>query len=236
MIKGFLYKDLVMFRWNIVAIVVTFLFCVFISIVGVVTGVENEAFTMLTIAVGLMLMMITKMIFPDIIKHDERHTIHNFSLSAPCSKRGYVLSKYIVLFLVYTLALVLIIATSLLLSYISGAFTADFVKPLIAIFAWYLATTAIQLPLILLFSSKYYSALLGLSFAIIFLAVFVYALFGDISYFLEEDFIGRLMKFLQSDVMSYISYIALSVAIVLYVISYFISLPAFSKGVENFEE
>lgn len=236
MIKGFLYKDLVIFRWDIAAIVITLLFCIFVSIVGVVTGVANEAFTMLVIALGLMLMMITKMLFPDIIKYDERHSIHNFSVSAPCSKRGFVLSKYIVLFLVYVFVLALIIVTSLLLSFISGSFTADFVKPLIAIFAWYIAITAIQLPLIFFFSSKYYSAVLGLSFSITFLAVFVYALFGDISFFLKEDFMGRIMKFLQSDVMSYISYIALGIAIVLYVISYFISLPAFSKGIENFEE
>lgn len=236
MIKGFLYKDLMVFKWDIAAIVITLLFCVLISIVGIATGVENEAFVMLAIALGLMMMMITKMLFPDVIKHDERHSIHNFSVSAPCSKRGYVLSKYIVLFLVYVFTLVLIIGINLFLSFISGSFTADFVKPLIAIFAWYLAITAIQLPLIFLFSSKYYSSVLGLSAGIFFLVLFVYILFGDISFFLREDFMRRLMKFLQSDVMSYISYIALAVAVILYVISYFISIPAFSKGVENLDE
>ena len=64
----------------------------------------------------------------------------------------------------------------------------------------------------------------------------VYALFGNISFFFQEDILKSLMDYLQSEkvifIISFIPYIS----VLMYYLSYRISLALYRKGVDTYEQ
>lgn len=163
---------------------------------------------------------------------DERATWVSFSYSTPGSARCQVLSKY------YTMLLINVWIT--FICYISDSIVGVICpggSVLTAIYDIFVITVlynAVTMPFLIRFGGDKGLATAGIALGSVVFAVMVYFLFGDISFLYVDDPMGVIMELLTSEGMLFITAILPYISLLLYYLSYRISLKIYRKGAEDY--
>ena len=242
--KGLLYKDFMLFRKSFFALglVLTFVILCGISVtlLAFSSSVPNEETVFEIGYINAVIYMCAFIILPSISSQlftpDEKPASLSFLFSTPQGAKGQIQSKYYFLLIVNLAVLLVCFLTDTIVMLMVGEYAASASLACVIFFCLSLILLAIRIP----FSVRYGSSVsfeVQMVYIILFSAFFsIYALFGDISFFFQENIFKALMDYLRSEkvifVISFIPYIS----VLAYYISYRISLALYRKGVETYEQ
>lgn len=232
--RGFLYKDFVLSKTNLIIMSVFTAFCVLGCFFAASSADEGFMKGVMIFAAFFLNGMLNMGFFG----FDERRAWYGFAASCPSSYRGQAASKYILIFILNLVLLLIFAVVNLIVPLADGetrTVGSAFTTPVV-FFSIQTIMNAIELPFLSRFGSQK-----GVNIKLIFLGsiifiIGVYFLFGDISVFFEEDFLDALNKFISSGRANLITAFLPIAAIVLYFLSYLISAAVYRKGTENYEE
>ena len=160
---------------------------------------------------------------------DEKTITYSFFFSTPQSAKGLLLSKYYFVLLIDLGLLFGCFLIDIIVMLIMGEYAVSLLTICVILFSLMLIFMAFSIPCSIRFGTKMGQETSVLGFFAFVCILAIYALFGNISFFFEENILEALIAYLQSGkvifVLSFLPY----VAILLYYLSYRISLCRFVK-------
>ena len=172
-----------------------------------------------------------------LFQNDENKTCCAFAMSLPQGAKGHVEAKYYYL-LIQALAILFItfISDTILTAMLGGTVSTTSVLPLL--FSLHILLAAVEIPFMIRFGADRGLQIKAGVILVIFAAVALYFLFGDISWILEndDDIIAAFMTWLGSgDIVFWLSLFPF-ISIAAYYLSCKISVKIFRKGAESYEQ
>lgn len=242
--KGLLYKDFVLFKKSLVSLGIVLLiivcFCFFITFLQTGIGITDEDGALSLMALTAIAYFCSFLMLPtlstQLFTPDEKPASVSFLFSTPPAAKGQIQSKYYFMLIVNLAVLLVCFLTDTVVLLMVGEYATSASLACVIFFCFNLILLAIRIP----FSVRYGSSIsfeVQIVYIILFGAFFsIYALFGNISFFFQENILKALIDYLQSEkvifVVSFIPYIS----VLAYYISYRISLALYRKGVETYEQ
>lgn len=245
--SGLLYKN---FRLNLSSMIfslVTAFFCCLTMILAcmfmyVLPGKTPEGDDIQSLTLGFVMCYFLAFWLPSMASStlfavDESRTCCAFAMSLPQGAKGHIEAKYYYL-LILNLAILFITFIS---DTITTAMTGGMVNNTIIIilaFTLVLLLSATEIPFMIRFGSQRGLAIKGAVIGAVFIFVFLYLLFGDISWLIENenDPLSALMEWLQSGNVIFVLSLLPYVSIAAYYLSCKISVKLYRKGAENYEQ
>lgn len=230
--RGLLYKEFVVMKsWIRLLVLVQIVVSVTCMFTGNLYGVGNETLMMQGMCYFLMFFM-TGTMNAELFRNDENSLWHSFIGSTPQSFRGQVQSKYYIILIVNLVVLLAEFVTDCAVVLLLNDIQASAISIIYLIFCIMIIGNAIELPFLVRFGSANGLNIKLCMMVLVPAVVGIYALFGDISMFLAEDFLTVLEKILGEATAMWIQALLPFVAIVLYYGSYTLSLKLYRKGAE----
>ena len=250
---GLLYKEFIISKRSLILSLIMYVVSVIVVCIAIIVGrigvTENggmlpEDWSASIVAMNGILTIIlfgaTNMYYNNLFISDEKRVWANFSISLPTSVKGQVKAKYIYLFLINSIALFITSIPDAVIGYISGEFSGAGSVIGQMIFMILILKYSIEIPFTLRFGTKAGSYIMTAGYVVLSFGLIIYGLFGDISFFMENEFMDVFVKtieFLKSDTASIIGLGIFSwVVLILYIVSYKISCKVYKKGVETYEQ
>ena len=242
--KGLLYKDLILFKKSLFTLgLITFIGIT--SLLGITylqttLGIFNEEDALNLIFLNSMVyfcfFIMIRFLSTQLFTPDEKPVSVCFLFSTPPAAKGQIQSKYYFLLLVNLAVLFVCFLADTLTMLMLGEYAASATMVCVIFFSINLILLAIRIPFNIRFGSSV-SFEVQMVYIILFSTILVvYALFGNISFFFQEDILKSLMDYLQSEkvifIISFIPYIS----VLMYYLSYRISLALYRKGVDTYEQ
>ena len=164
-------------------------------------------------------------LYMSVFKVDEKTAWTNFALSVPKGMKKLLSQKYIFILILYTASLLYwLLIDRAAINILDGNKKAS-TTTLLSVYAFELIV-----PFLVRFGTKIGAAIKTAIVTILMAVVVIYVLFGDISFFMKKNVFVRILEFLSRDDL-YVYVIIFTVsAIVLFGISYLISLKLYRKG------
>lgn len=242
--RGLLYKDFILFKKSLFSLgpflLFIIAFCFVITYLQTSIGITNEDDALGIMAITSMVYFCAFIMLPtmstQLFTPDEKPASVCFLFSTPPAAKGQIQSKYYFLLLVNLAVLLVCFLTDTIVMLMVGEYAASANLAYVFFFCLNLILLAIRIP----FSIRYGSSVsfeVQMVYIILFSAIFsIYGLFGDISFFFQENVFKAFLEYLQSEkvifVVSFIPYLS----VLAYYISYQISLALYRKGVETYEQ
>ena len=247
---GLLYKEFIISKRSLIMSLIIYLFsiavvCLTLCISLFAANGETPedwavSVTMMSGILTLILFGATNVYYNNLFISDEKRVWANFSISLPTSVKGQVKAKYIYLFLINSIALFITSIPDAVIGYISGEFSGAGSLIGQMIFMILILKYSVEIPFTLRFGTKAGSYIMTAGYVVLSFGLIIYGLFGDISFFMENEFMDVFVKtieFLTSDTASIIGLGIFSwVVLILYIVSYKISCKVYKKGVETYEQ
>ncbi len=250
---GLLYKEFIVSKRSLISSLIIYTVAVIVVCIAITlayTGVtENDGMlpedwsasvTAMSSIVTVILFGTVNVYYNNLFISDEKRVWANFAISLPTSVKGQVKAKYIYLFLINSVALFIANIHDAVIGYVSGEFSGAGSLIGQLIFMLLIFKYSIEIPFTLRFGTKAGSYIMTAGSVAIAFALLIYGLFGDISFFLENEFMDVFVKavdFLTSDTTSIISLGVFSwVVLILYIVSYKISCKVYKRGVETYAQ
>lgn len=169
-------------------------------------------------------------LYMSVFKVDEKTAWTNFALSVPKGMKKLLSQKYIFILILYTASLLYwLLIDRAAINILDGNKKAS-TTTLLSVYAFELIVAAVTIPFLVRFGTKIGAAIKTAIVTILMAVVVIYVLFGDISFFMKKNVFVRILEFLSRDDL-YVYVIIFTVsAIVLFGISYLISLKLYRKG------
>lgn len=166
---------------------------------------------------------------------DEKRISTCFIISTPKGAKSHIQSKYYTLLILNLAVLFCCMITDTISCVLADSILLSCANFLVLFFSGNMILTAFGVPFTIRFGSANGGNIKVATAGVIILIAAIYFLFGDISMFMVEDPVAEIMKWLESgDVLLILSLIPY-IAVVLYYISYRISLALYLKGAENYD-
>lgn len=163
---------------------------------------------------------------------DERASWVSFSYSTPGSAKCQVLAKYYTMLLINIWITFICFISDTVVSLISpGGSVLTLIFEILVITVLY---NAVTIPFFIRFGGDKGLATAGIAAGAIIFTVFVYLLFGDISFLYVDDPIEAILEFMSSQWMFFITAVLPYIAFTLYYLSYRISIKLYRKGAEDY--
>lgn len=243
--KGLLYKNLMTFRVHLLALglmlllsalmCISFAYVDFSNMKSNITETDTSIFTVCMVMMFFVTFFLIRALSGDLFATDEKTITCSFFFSTPQSAKGLIQSKYYFILLVDLGVLFGCFLIDTIVMIIMGEYAVSTLTVCVILFSVVLILLAIRIPFYVRFGSKVGPEVQALYFYGFMCIIVLYALFGNISFFFEENILEALMAYLQSGkvifVLSFLPY----VAVLLYYLSYRISLALYRKGVETYE-
>ena len=247
---GLLYKEFIISKRSLITSLIMYLFSIAVVCLTLcislfaANGETPEDWSASIVAMNGILTIIlfgaTNSYYNNLFISDEKRVWANFSISLPTSVKGQVKAKYIYLFLINSIALFITSIPDAVIGYISGEFSGAGWIIGQMIFMFLILKYSIEIPFTLRFGTKAGSYIMTAGYIVLSFGLIIYGLFGDISFFMENEFMDVFVKtieFLTSDTASIISMGIFSwVVLILYIVSYKISCKVYKEGVETYEQ
>ncbi len=166
---------------------------------------------------------------------DEKTITYSFFFSTPQSAKGLILSKYYFVLLIDLGLLFGCFLIDIIVMLIMGEYAVSLLTICVILFSAMLVLMAFSIPCSVRFGTKMGQETSVLGFFAFICIISIYALFGNISFFFEENILEALIAYLLSGKVIFIVSFLPYVAILLYYLSYRISLLLYRKGVETYE-
>ena len=237
---GLLYKNFFYLKIEIIVIAVLQLICsvsvffVAVSARGVDEAVMQDNM-MLNIIVYFCAFYLVSLFDMGLFAADEKRVSTCFIISTPKGAKSHVQSKYYTLLIMNLAILFCCMITDTISCVLADSILLNCSSFLVLFFSGNLILTAFGVPFTIRFGSANGGNIKVATAGVIILIAAIYFLFGDISIFMAENPVDNIMKWLESGnvllILSFIPYIA----VILYYISYRISLALYLKGAENYD-
>lgn len=229
---GLMYKNLLLYRMELIVIAALQLF---ISATVLLTGITGSGSPEGTLLLYGCMFLIIGYMESGLFAPDEKQSARNFLISAPTGAAGHIGSKYWFLLLVNLGVMICCFLTDTVVFALTGDESTMMGVMLVLLFSMSLVMDALSLPFIICFGTNSGLTAKASALGVILLLVLVYALFGDISYFLSNDFLTAIEKlFEDSNILLMLGQLPYAAAL-LYWLSCRLSIVLFRKGAENYD-
>lgn len=243
--KGLLYKNFMSFRIHLLALglmlflsgfmCITFAYVDFSNMKSGITEPDTSLFTVCMVMMFFITFFLIEPLSGELFATDEKATTCCFFFSTPQSGKGLIQSKYYFILLMDLGVLFGCFLIDTIVMIIMGEYAVSTLTICVIPFSVVLILFAIRIPFHVRFGAKMGPEVQGLFVYAFFCLIVVYALFGNISFFFEENILEALMAYLQSGKVIFVLSLLPYVAVLLYYLSYRISLLLYRKGVETYE-
>ena len=243
--KGLLYRDFVLFKksfWTLmgVGIFILIVFCFGIAEMNTAFGISSpEEALEITVANSMGYFCFFFLLTPlsaGLFTPDEKPTTVGFIFSTPQAAKGQIQSKYYFLLILNLVILLLCFITDTIIMGRVGEYASSASLACLMFFCMNLIFLSIRVPLHVRFGSAMSFPVQIAGIVLIFFGITLYALFGDISFFMEEhDLMTMLKEYLSSSKVVFALSLIPYISVALYYLSYRISLALYRKGVESYE-
>lgn len=239
MMKGYLYHNIVLSRANLImmAVIEGFLVAAWIAYVVLMHHANEMDMTSATFVGGIILfgsLLSTELVSMDLFKNCEGDLWCSFAIASPASVEGYLGAKYKILFAID----LMLPALWLVVDAILGAWyeqTLAMASTAFLLCCLLLLLQSLELAVAVRLGGSFGSYVKAVVFALMMLGAVVYGLFGDLSFFRQEDPLSAL----QEAVFSGKTFLCLGclpyIALVAYWLSYRYSVAVYRKGVIHYE-
>lgn len=243
--RGYLYHNIVLVKANLIALGAfeALLFGAWI-LLGILresfgeTAAAGDDMTAIAVIGGLMVLtsfLLMELVSIDFFKSCEGTRWCSFAISSPGSVEEYLGAKYKLLLGIDLLILLLWLLTDTLL----GAFCREsFSMASVAFLCCciQLILQAVEIAFAVRLGAAFGSYCKYIFLTLIGIAALVYGLFGDISFFRQEDPMATLTKLVTSGAILWVPALLPYVALLAYGASYRYAVKVFRKGVELYED
>lgn len=243
--KGLLYKNFMSFRIHLLALglmlflsglmCITFAYVDFSNMKSGITEPNTSLFTVCMVMMFFITFFLIEPLSGELFATDEKATTCCFFFSTPQSAKGLIQSKYYFILLMDLGVLFGCFLIDTIVMVIMGEYAVSTLTVCVILFSVTLILLAIQIPFHVRFGAKMGPEVQALFVYTFFCLIVVYALFGNISFFFEENILEAFMAYLQSGKVIFVLSLLPYVAVLLYYLSYRISLLLYRKGVETYE-
>lgn len=235
--KGLLYKEFYLFRFSFLFLLFVQLLvsgvCIAISVLSTEAG--DEMPLLYTICYATMFFVVS-FLNTEVFKRDENAVWCSFVASTPPAARGQIQSKYYLLLLLNLIVLFFTFLTDTVVVAIEKDLSVSVASNCALLFCLQLILSAVETPFIVRFGAQRGMLIKGALLGVLFSAFGIYLLFGDLTFFLGEDPVGDIYRYLTGGKMIWVTALTPFVAVFLYYLSYQISVRVYRKGAENYEE
>ena len=251
--RGLIIKDLYFARKTLLIYFgVMVLNSLFLMIAAAILFLNEDLDGMInstSLALAFLCLIVINSLQNRLIAIDERRKWGYFGISTPVTSRGVVAAKYAVVFLLSFVGFVFCFIMDIVFSFITGVYIDNSIIYMGILFfgiIWF----AIELPFVIRFGSKRGNNVKVAIFLFIILCIGIYALFGDISYFMKGEGFGRQIqkiimnvdgdmvmdKLLRQEAHKLIiASLIPHIIVALYYLSYRISCKLYMKGMEEYD-
>lgn len=239
--KGFLYKDIISAKVSFISIIILQLaLTLSLCLAAFVTRGSTEDMNMITIIFLIsyfLMFLLSTNLMTDFFAKDENHLWKYFALTIPDNVEGYVKSKYIVMILSQIFAS----ASCVITDCICRAINPDMLDNTFVIFILLIINIikiSFQVPGIIYIGTQKGTVASNMIFVIIMFLGAVYLLFGDLSFFMDENFFAKLYELLLSGKLSWLIWVLALlpwISIFAFWLSYRVSVILYRKEVEKDE-
>ena len=247
--KGLLYKDFVLFKKSFFALGLVAAFVFFLCSFGITSaaisaGINSPEDTLLitssNVAGFFCIFILLTPLSSGLFTPDEKPTTIGFLFSTPQAAKGQIQSKYFFLLLVNLGMLFACFIVDTIMIACIGEYASSLTSACMIFFCINLILLSIRVPFHVRFGSAMSFPVQVAGFIIIISGIIIYALFGNISFFFE-DFGGKaplimLMEYFQSEKVIFVLSLIPYISVLMYYLSYRISLALYRKGVETYEQ
>lgn len=235
--RGLLYKEFYQFKFDIYVLVPIQLFisCMCIGM-GMIMKTEPDTLQLCLILslCYIFTLLFGSMLSSEFFLKDEKRPWCNFAFSLPQTDKGQVAVKYYVVLILHLLVLFICFVTDTITAALYGDVMASGLTAAVVFFCFRILVVAIAIPFMLRFGSTAGMHVEGACLGILVMLGGIYALFGDISFFLQENVGDALIAFVTSGNVIWIYALLPYFTGVAYYVSYRISLKVYRKGAESY--
>ena len=230
---GYFYKDLLLSKF---AILTQITFLGIISLMSILFATLPQGSLAPLVLLEFCAFLLTNVINQHLFQADERRTWQYFTLSTPQKEQGQIGSKYILVLLVNLVTLLWLLLLDCVFGHMAEKPGLSTSSALLLFFSLMLVMDAIEMPFVFRFGSTYGAKYKGYVLLGIFGVVAIYLLYGDISFLRTGDPLSAFLGKLQGGTMHRFLDLLPYIAVVLYFLSYCLSLKIMKKGIEAYEE
>lgn len=236
--KGFLYKDFYNSKVSIVtisilqAIISILLIWVSFASKGEIQGEDSLYFDILFVASYFLMFLLSTNIFTDFFKRDEIKLWKYYLVTVPNGIEDAINSKYVVMIISQIFVSVCCFMTDITCNVINSEKT-DYTIFVTLFLGINIVKMALQIPGMIYFGVNKGNTIGNLVLSVLFFLGVLYALFGDISMFLDRDIVKHFMEMLTEGLALWIFALMPFVTIALYWLSNRLTIKNYRKGVDR---
>lgn len=232
--KGFLYKDWVMSKVSIIIIAILTVVSAVIEVFFECANKDPNA-AVVGYAIVVIVFFYIGMLDTGLFSFDEKRLWQSFAASSPQSFKAQAQAKYLLVLAVNLFPVFVFLIADLIASLITGEPFGSVTYIAFVMFSFQIFASAVEIPFFIRFGSKNGANIKFAIIGVLFLAVGIYLLFGDISFLLDGNFKEFIINFLEKGgtvwAVALLPYVSLS----LYCLSYKISAVLYRKGAECYD-
>lgn len=232
--KGFLYKDLVMSKMSLIVIAVMTVLSA-ITEIGFECSNKNPDAAIVGYAIVIMAFYAIGLLDTSLFTFDEKRLWQNFAASTPQSFRAQAQSKYLLVLAINLFPVFVFLVSDLVGALIVGRYFGSVSQIAFAMFSFQIFISAVEIPFFIRFGSKNGANIKLAIIGVIFLAIGIYLLFGDISFLFEGNFSEFIINFFDKGGIVWAMALLPYVSLALYFLSYRISVSLYRKGAECYD-
>lgn len=231
--RGLMYKQIMTFRVPALAIALSHVYFAALMILATLDGMDGNMWAVLTMIVPFVMFSASN---GELFRYDEREKWCCFAASTPQTSKGQVLVKYYFTLAAHVVILFLCFLVDNLYVAVSGDIAASNMMFGYIFFCVSLMMNALEFPFFFRFGSNHGGQVKTASVLTVFLLLCIYGLFGDISFLLDGNFAETLKNLFSGFAALWGLILLPAAAILLYYLSYRISLRMYRKGMESYEQ
>lgn len=237
--RGLLYKEFHQFKADLYALAGLL---VFFGGVCITNSVTAEAETPQELTMGIIvissliyfvLLLLGSILCSEFFTKDEKRPWNHFVMSLPPAVKGQVQAKYYAVLVVHLMMLFGCFVMDAIVVVLSGNVQNSAITVGILMFCFRILVMAFEIPCMFRFGAQQGTNVEGAFCVVICVGGVIYGLFGDISFFLQENVWKAFMEWLMSGNAIWVIALLPYAAAVAYYVSYRISLKLYRKGVES---
>ena len=233
--RGLMYKQLMTFRAPALIIIGFQLFLTAVAISMYLDDpVHSDASMMLAVMIApFILFSITN---SELFRYDEREKWCCFAASTPQTSKGQVQVKYYFTLAAHSVMLFVGMLCDTVFIAVVGSTAVTCMMTGVLFFCISLIMNALEYPFYFRFGSEHGAQVKGASIWTVILLIMIYLLFGDISFLLDGNLADFFASLFSSTSMMWAMALLPAASLVIFYLSYLVSLKMYRKGMESYEQ
>lgn len=231
--RGLMYKQLMTFRAPALMIIGLQLFLTAMAMMSFAENQLNQGFIAVSMVAPFVLFSVTN---SELFRYDEREKWCCFAASTPQTSKGQVQVKYYFTLAANSVILFVGMLCDAVFIEVAGTTTVSSMTVGVLFFCLSLFMNALEYPFFFRFGSEHGGQVKGASTCVVILLILIYLLFGDISFLLDNNLAEFLLGLFSSTAALWTMALLPAVSLVLFYLSYLISLKMYRKGMESYEQ